>query len=184
MLLDRDFKSSLRNPMVTAAKLLHSIFIGVFMGGLYYYAGRESYLDPVQWHAITGFLFFCSIAAFMGQLGSIALVFPRDLCVCIKERNAEMYSIGPYFISRIVMEIPFILVMSLIFILIVFWMVGLSSNIGQAFQLYLAGVVTGFAGSSVGLLIGNLVEDAKSVAVVAPAFLVPFICFSGYFKNF
>lgn len=41
----------------------------------------------------------------------------------------------------------------------------------------------GFAGSAVGLLIGSILEDAKSVAAVVPILLLPVILFSGFFKN-
>ena len=40
-----------------------------------------------------------------------------------------------------------------------------------------------FAGASLGLLLGSLIFDAKSVSAVIPIVIVPFILFSGFFKN-
>lgn len=40
-----------------------------------------------------------------------------------------------------------------------------------------------FCGSSLGLLLGSIVLDAKSAVVAAPITLMPFILFSGFFKN-
>ena len=40
-----------------------------------------------------------------------------------------------------------------------------------------------FSGSSVGLLVGSFITDAKSVAVVITFIFNPFMLFAGYFKN-
>jgi ATP-binding cassette subfamily G (WHITE) protein 2 len=40
-----------------------------------------------------------------------------------------------------------------------------------------------FAGNSLGLLIGSLVSDAKSISAALPMVILPFILFSGFFKN-
>lgn len=40
-----------------------------------------------------------------------------------------------------------------------------------------------FAGNSLGLLIGSLVSDAKSISAALPMVNLPFILFSGFFKN-
>ena len=41
----------------------------------------------------------------------------------------------------------------------------------------------GFDGSSMGLLLGRVILDAKSVSSVVPMLILPFILFSGFFKN-
>jgi ABC-type multidrug transport system permease subunit len=40
-----------------------------------------------------------------------------------------------------------------------------------------------FCGNSIGMFLGSIVSDQKSVAAVTPAVIVPFILFSGFFKN-
>jgi ABC-type multidrug transport system permease subunit len=44
-------------------------------------------------------------------------------------------------------------------------------------------ILVGFAGSAIGLLIGSVILDAKSVSAVVPIILLPLILFSGFFKN-
>jgi ABC-type multidrug transport system permease subunit len=73
--------------------------------------------------------------------------------------------------------------MPLIFILVVYWMVGLANSVEQFFKLYLVGLLVTLSGTSLGLLLGSIIEDAKSASIVTPAFIIPFIVFSGFFKN-
>ena len=62
-------------------------------------------------------------------------------------------------------------------------MVGLSSTAGQFFTFYLIFFLVGFAGNSLGLLIGSAVSDAKLVTVLIPISIIPFVLFSGFYKN-
>jgi ATP-binding cassette subfamily G (WHITE) protein 2 len=73
--------------------------------------------------------------------------------------------------------------MPLLASLILYWMVGLGSTAGQFFTFYFSLFLVGFAGSSLGLLLGSVVLDAKSVSSVVPIVILPFILFSGFFKN-
>jgi ABC-type multidrug transport system permease subunit len=64
-----------------------------------------------------------------------------------------------------------------------YWFIGLSSTASQFFTYYLISYLIGFAGSSMGLMLGSIVSDAKSVSAITPAILLPFFLFSGLFKN-
>jgi len=43
--------------------------------------------------------------------------------------------------------------------------------------------LVGLSGNSLGLLIGSLVTDQKSVSIATPIIILPFFLFSGFFKN-
>lgn len=64
-----------------------------------------------------------------------------------------------------------------------YWFVGLSSTATQFFIFYLVAYLLTVNGVSLGLMLGSMVTDAKSVSVVTPIILLPFFLFSGYFKN-
>ena len=40
-----------------------------------------------------------------------------------------------------------------------------------------------FAGSSLGLFLGSVAKDAKLVVLLVPICVLPFVLFSGFFKN-
>lgn len=64
-----------------------------------------------------------------------------------------------------------------------YWFVGLSSTAVQFFTFYLLSYLLTFAGMSLGLLLGSVVTDEKSMASVTPMVILPFVLFSGLFKN-
>ncbi len=67
--------------------------------------------------------------------------------------------------------------------LILYWFVGLASTTSQFFIFYLISFLIGFVGSSMGLMLGSVVTDAKAVSAITPILLIPFFIFSGLFKN-
>lgn len=94
-----------------------------------------------------------------------------------------MYSTSTYFLSRNIVELPFAIIFPLVFSLISYWFIGLSNTAEQFFIFYLIAYLQTVNGVSLGLVLGSVVLDAKSVSVVTPIVLLPIILFSGFFKN-
>ena len=67
--------------------------------------------------------------------------------------------------------------------LILYWMVGLSNTAGQFFTFYLTLVLIGVAGSSLGLLLGSVIKDAKLVPDSINIVVTPMILWAGLVKN-
>lgn len=67
--------------------------------------------------------------------------------------------------------------------LILYWFVGLSSTASQFFTFYLIIYNLNFIGSSLGLFVGSIIKDPRSVAVTNIIALLPLVMFSGFFKN-
>lgn len=62
-------------------------------------------------------------------------------------------------------------------------MVDMANTAGQFFIHVLVFALMSFNGASLGLLIGSVILDPKSVSAVVPILLLPLILFSGFFKN-
>lgn len=168
--------------MLIKLRFIQTIFIGIYAGGLYCKFSGD-YTNTINWYALTGFFFFLSINAMMMSLAPVELVFPSERNVFLKEEGSKLYTTTAYFISRNVIEIPYSIIFPLLQSLIMYWFVGLSSTPEQFFTFYLICYLTGFAGMSMGLMLGSMAHDAKTVSTVTPAILLPFFLFSGLFKN-
>ena len=120
----------------------------------------------------------------MEALIPTATSFPFERDVFLKEENNRLYSVFPYFISKCILYIPYTIVIPIIYSLIIYWMVDLSSTAEQFFLFYLTVCMVSLSGNSIGLLIGSLVDSAKSVSIATTLFFLPFILVSGFFKNF
>jgi len=62
-------------------------------------------------------------------------------------------------------------------------MVDLANTGGQFFIHCLVFFLMSFNGASLGLLLGSVILDEKSVSSVVPIIILPIILFSGFFKN-
>ena len=119
----------------------------------------------------------------MQAVTPVAITFPLEHLIFLKEENSKMYTINEYFISRNLIEVPYMLLIPAIFILISYWMIGLASTAEQFFTMYLILVLMSFAGTSAGIFIGSMTTNPKSVGNVLQAVLVPLLIFGGYYKN-
>jgi len=61
--------------------------------------------------------------------------------------------------SRNLIEIPYIIIIPMIFQLINYWMIGLGNSAGQFFTMYLIIVLLSFVATSAGMLAGTIVTD-------------------------
>jgi ATP-binding cassette subfamily G (WHITE) protein 2 len=145
--------------MILKSKIFQSIFLALYTGGLYFNSGNGDYTNNITWSTMSGYFFFLSIACVMGSLSPVALVFPSEREVFLKEENSRLYGVVAYFLSRNFIEIPYLIFLPLIFILIIYWMVGQASTAEQFFIFYLICFVTNFSGSSLGLFIGSILRD-------------------------
>lgn len=188
-IMKRDFLNTVRNPMVVKSRILSSIILGLFVGGVYWKIGHN-YVDPanpgirtVDFMTLTGLLFFLSITGFMSSLSPVAIVFPKERVVFLKEEGARLYGTGLFYLSRTIVELPFLVLIPLLMAVILYWMVGLYNTAEQFFIFYFIFFLVSFAGNSLGLLLGCAVSDAKLITVLMPVVILPFVLFSGFYKN-
>lgn len=80
-------------------KFLQTVFIGIYLGGLYYRMSGE-YKDPINWQTYIGYFFFISIGIFMLNFLPVQLMFPTERAIFLKEEKAKLYSVTSYFISK------------------------------------------------------------------------------------
>ena len=182
-LIKRDIINILRNPVLVKSRFIQIIYLTIYIGGLYFNAGRKDYTNILNWNTIAGFFFFIVLDVLFQGLVPLALVFPTERAVFLKEENSKMYGVVSYFISRNIVDIPFLLILPAIYSLVTYWMVGLSSTPSQFFIMYLILFLMMFVGSSMGLLIGSFIQDEKGVSEIVPILLLPLIVISGFFKN-
>jgi hypothetical protein len=77
-LIRRAFLNTIRNPMLIRSKVIQGMFMGLFIGGLFFDIGTNDYTIRPYWMSISGFLFFFCILALMSALTPVVLTFPLD----------------------------------------------------------------------------------------------------------
>ncbi len=64
----RNLCNMIRNPKILRSKVFQTIFIGLFVGGLFFDIGTREYTNRQVFTTLIGFLFFSTINALFGTL--------------------------------------------------------------------------------------------------------------------
>lgn len=95
-----------------------------------------------------------------------------------------MYSVTNYYLGKFISSIPFDVLFTVLFSVIVYWMIGFNTTSAGPFFLYfLASLAVTLSAGSLGLLLGCMLPNAEVAVTVAPVVLLPFMLFGGYFAN-
>ena len=80
------------------------------------------------------------------------LVFPGERAIFLKEESSKSYKVRNYFFAKIMIEIPLLCGFTVLFDLILYYMVGLNSSRFPYFLLIT--ILSSFNGSMMGYMIG------------------------------
>ena len=90
-IIKRDFLNTVRNPMVVKSRILSSIILGLFVGGVYWKIGHN-YIDTnnpnvrtVDFMTLAGLFFFLCVMGLLSSLSPVAIVFPKERVVFFKD---------------------------------------------------------------------------------------------------
>lgn len=130
-----------------------------------------------------GLFFFFSV--FWGVLPSVNSVFafPQERAIFMKERASGMYTLSPYFMSRIIGDLPMELILPTVFLIVAYWMTGLKPEF-TAFLLTLL-VLLGYVlvSQGLGLAIGAIIMDAKQASTIVTVTMLAFVITGGYYVH-
>lgn len=165
------------------SRLFQTIFLYLYIGGLYTDSLTGNYLENNSWLSYLGVLNFIALNTMMVSLVPLTITFAKEREVFLKEEGSKLYSTTAYFISRNIIEIPYAFIFPIIQSLIVYWFAGLSNTATQFFTFYLALYLQSFVGMSMGLLLGSVIIDQKIIPPLTPSLAIVVSLFSGFFKN-
>ena len=106
------------------------------------------------------------------------LAFPSERPVFLREYSTNHYSVLPYFLSRLTMELVITGGQVFLQCLITFWMVSFNSNFGM---FYAAVYTLAMSSTAMAVMLGCAVEDPKLGQELLPILFVPQMLFSGFF---
>ncbi|KAL4474979.1 hypothetical protein ABPG74_001675 [Tetrahymena malaccensis] len=174
-----------RSPILFKARFIQSIIIALFMG-IIYWKIPGPHDNPTQRNINdkNGLLFFWIVAMFMMSLKPCILVFPSERAVFLREENAKLYSVTPYFFGKFIVDMFPSAIFPFISCLVLYWMVGLNDdNAGKVFFFILISCFSGLTGLSIGYFGGSAFSSAQTATAITPLLLMPFMLFGGYYKN-
>merc|ERR1711916_414267 len=139
-------------------------------------------IAPQDVQGRVGVLFFVMINGAFAQSFSVG-AFIEERLLINRERASGVYSAGPYFLSRVLVDTPFQILQIIAFGTIMYWMSALNP-LADRFFLYIALILgNGLCAAAFYSFIGSFAPNADVGAILAPILTVLFFLFAGFFVN-
>ena len=174
----REYLNTIRDMGALIGRFGITIFLNLLFGIIFFNVGGKDNSDPVHLQDHFGGVTFTVISAMFGAAQPIMLMFPFERPLFMREYSTGTYSATPYFISKVLLEMPLTFLQTIFQFLLVFYMMNLR---GSYILLVLEAWALGGASSSVAMALGASVSNVKDVTEMAPLLFVPQLLFAGFF---
>jgi len=181
LLLMRDVRNVVRNPMIVRTKLFQTVFLAVFIAAAFW--NTKFSPPPKLYQNISGVLFFLVTNAFFASFQNVLPVFSTEKPSFMREHSQGYYGTGTYFLAKIIVELPLTFVFPILTAVITYWSVGLRSGFGHFLLFTFILQLTALAGFSMGLFAACLFNDVAIALALSILILLPFMLFSGLVLN-
>eukprot|EP00090_Calanus_glacialis_P000149 TRINITY_DN10091_c0_g1_i1.p1 TRINITY_DN10091_c0_g1~~TRINITY_DN10091_c0_g1_i1.p1 ORF type:complete len:664 (-),score=109.27 TRINITY_DN10091_c0_g1_i1:412-2403(-) len=178
-LLWRSWLSNMKEPMVTRIRFFQVITAAIVFGLLYF----DQSLDQKGIMNINGVIFLCVINMSFSNMFMVVNLFCQEIPLFLREHFNGMYSTYAYFFSKQIVELPIVFTIPLLFISIIYFMVGLNSSLTRfACSLLILELVVQCA-VSFGYFVSCLASTPQIAMAMAAPLLMPLMLFGGFFIN-
>lgn len=178
-LMWRSWLSVIKEPLIVRVRILQSIVIALILGAVYF--GQEHTAEGVM--SINGAIFLFITNMTFSNMFAVINVFCMELPIFLREHFNGMYRTDVYFLTKQLAELPLFLITPVIFVGIMYYMVGLNSHVERFFicvgvlELLTQAVV------SFGYLISCMTSSVDMALAIGPTLIIPLMLFGGLFLN-
>jgi len=179
LLARRTLRENTRDRAALAFKYIMNAFFAGLFGLVYFRMDRSQ--TSIQNR--TGVLFFTAMNQAFGSTIGTADIIPKQLLIVSRERASRMYGVAPFYLATWAVTLPLEFFPQILLATIQYFLMGLRE--GYQHYLVFAGILVleSQCAIAMGMLISALISNVEAAPKVAPAVVVLFLMFSGYFLN-
>ncbi|XP_057814737.2 ABC transporter G family member 22 [Cryptomeria japonica] len=167
-----------RHEYLSWLRFIQVSSISVMAGCLWWQSKIDTERDLIDQG---GLLFFISMFWGYFPLFTAIFTFPQERALLIKERGSDMYRLSSYFFARTLGDLPLDLILTAIFMVIVYFMAHLRMSIAIFCLTLLANFLNVITSQGLGLAIGAAMMDVKKATTLASVLVLAFMIAGGYF---
>ena len=180
-LIKRHFNNIIRDKAILRTKLGQSFILGLIIGLTFLnIPGRD---ENVQIQDRNGSLFISCFSQVLFPIVGTLAIFSLETPIVMREIGSGYYTPLGYYLSKISIEIPFQLIITLITCTIIYWL----CLYQKKFKKYITfiGIIElgSLCGLSIGITIATIAKNVSIALQFAPFCIIPLILFSGLFIN-
>ncbi|XP_078321150.1 protein white-like [Crassostrea virginica] len=180
-LLWRSWITNLRNPNLVLIKITQTALFAVILGLFYLKTDNIYTQDDVM--NINGCIFFAIVSISLDSIFPILNVFPSEVPIFVREYGCKLYRVDIYYLSKIIVEIPFHIITPAIFMTILYFMSGLLYDEVEFFTAVGIAALVANAAAGFGYTISAGAPSITAALALAPLLLMPLMMNGGFFLN-
>ncbi|XP_077209810.1 pleiotropic drug resistance protein 1-like [Tasmannia lanceolata] len=175
----KQHKSYGRNPPYTAVRFLFTTFIALMFGTMFWDLGSKTRREQDLFNAM-GSMYGAVLFIGIQNASSIQPVVAVERTVFYRERAAGMYSALPYAFAQLVIEVPYILVQTLTYGVIVYAMMAFEWTAAKFFWYLFFMFFTFLYFTYYGMMAVGLTPNQDISAIFSSAFYAIWNIFGGF----
>ncbi|XP_033641796.1 ABC transporter G family member 14-like isoform X1 [Asterias rubens] len=172
----RNFRQS-RDVFLSKFLFIKNILLAVVVGLLWFQTQHEEQ----RINDIRGFYFFGLVYWGFESMFMVMNAFPAERAVVNKERLSGAYRLSAYYLSKMLSELPLVLIMPSIYYIITYWMAGLNSSPLSFLASWCALLVNVLVGQSIGLTISASAPSIQEAVITVSLFMLTTLMLGGFY---
>ena len=181
LLFRRASRQAIRDRRVVIVSLLQTLFVGSVVGIVYSGVGNAT--DSKKTQDDVGLIFFSVMNAGMSGMFNALLTFSAEIGIIQRERDVKSYRMLPYYMSKLLCDVPLRIVQGVIYTGIVYWAAGLNPTVSAFFTFYGCYVLIILAGQAFGTMIAAGSKNEKVGIALMPMVNILLTMFGGFYIN-
>jgi len=176
VLSHRCLKNS-RSAIFTPLNMIKSLILGLVAGMLWF---QLDYTELAVFDRSSFYFFVMTFWVFDSMFGAL-LAFPSEKVVILKERAAGSYRLSAYFMAKTSSDAPVRLALPCIFMVVSFWMIGISNNVFVFLGSTGCTLLSVICGEAFGLFIGASIYDFDRAITVTTVVALLLMLLGGFY---
>ena len=120
---------------------------------------------------------------FMSAFMMTGQTFQGERPVFLREYANKMYSVLPYYLAKILADMPVFMIVPLVYIAICYFAIGFEADAAQFFKFVLNLQFTALCAISYGYLVSSIFKDAATALALQGVLAMPLLLVGGFFTN-
>lgn len=169
-----------RNPLAVRARIMQTLVMSLITLCVFWQINGT---DLQARYNVAGASFFICVYNTMNPLMGTIGLFQMERPVFLREQANRMYSVFIYFQTKTMTELPFNLLVPLIYCVIVYFAQGLNPSFESFITFYLILSALIQVNLAMGYMLSSVFHDFAVANMMGPTFMMPLILFSGFYAN-
>ncbi|RZC48744.1 hypothetical protein C5167_017175 [Papaver somniferum] len=168
-----------RSPAYNLMRIVHMIVSSLLFGVLFWQQGKNI-IDQQSLFNVFGSMFSAVIFLGVNNCSTVLPFVSTERTVLYRERFAGMYSSWAYAFAQVVVEIPYLFIESVLYVIIAYPMVGYISSPYKIFWSFYAMFCTLLYFNYFGMLLVSITPNIQVAAISSSTFYTMQSLFSGF----